>query len=281
MTQSDILSINRCQHFIAKQIQGLPIRTRSDMAEPIIGLHKLSAAIEIKKLMFLHKILSLPDDTITYKLFRNKFAWYKSDNKLVQRSFIPDICSLLRKHNLYFIVNECIEHGLTFPLKSIWKRVVKHSVLRHEYNCLEQRLSSDNEFLFFRILHPLFKPAVLYSVSKTSSFRGMQLTIARLWCRPFQLAMNTCDLCEHIYYDHLAHVLCECEVSSSLRHSYFHEIHTALGNDVKHQLESMDSIDMSLKMLGAPIEPILGVRKKNVCLKLSYIVIVKCIRYCL
>jgi len=97
MTQNDILTINRFQHFIAKQIQGLPIRTRSDMAEPIIGLHKLSAAIEIKKLMFLHKILSLPDDTITHKLFINKFILYKSDNKLVQMGFIPDICSLLRK----------------------------------------------------------------------------------------------------------------------------------------------------------------------------------------
>ena len=93
--------------------------------------------------------------------------------------------------------------------------------------------------------------------------------------------MNTYDLCEHIYYDHLAHVLCECEVSSSLRHSYFDQIDKALGNDVKHQLESMDSIDMSLRMLGAPIEPILGVRENNVFLKLSYIFIVTCIRYCL
>ena len=46
MTQSDINTINRLQHFIVKTIQGFPIRTRSDICESMLGLNRLSSEVE-------------------------------------------------------------------------------------------------------------------------------------------------------------------------------------------------------------------------------------------
>jgi len=57
MTNSDIRTVNRFQHYIVKKNQGFPICKRS---ESMLGLYKLSCSIDIRKLNFLHKLLSLP-----------------------------------------------------------------------------------------------------------------------------------------------------------------------------------------------------------------------------
>ena len=55
--------------------------------------------------MFLHKIMSLPKDNISSKIFFRRLFLFTTDENLVASGFIPDICRLLCRYNLQTILN--------------------------------------------------------------------------------------------------------------------------------------------------------------------------------
>jgi len=69
MTATELNTISRFQHNAVKRIQGIPTSTRFDMAESMLGLNRLPAQIESRKLMFLHKIVSLASNSVTKNIF--------------------------------------------------------------------------------------------------------------------------------------------------------------------------------------------------------------------
>ena len=103
MSQNDISTVNRLQHFIVQTIQSFHIRTRSDMCESMLGLNRLSSEVEKRKLMFLHKILNISTNSISQKLFIRKYVMFVSDFNSVKLGFIPDVCSLLLKYELNWV----------------------------------------------------------------------------------------------------------------------------------------------------------------------------------
>ena len=124
--------INRLQHFIVKKILGLPIRTRSDMCESMLGLTRLSSEVDKRKLMFLHKILSLNSNTICQKLFLRKYMLYISNRNSIRYGYIPDICELLDKYELQPIMNNFLKDVTSLPTKVDWKRTVNNGVYTKE-----------------------------------------------------------------------------------------------------------------------------------------------------
>ena len=162
MTQSDINSINRFQHFIVKLIQGFNVRTRSDICESMLGLYRLSAEVEKRKLMFVHKILLMSHDSITQKLFIRKYLLYIANNNNVKLGFIPDICSLLCKYNLQYLINDFVNKSCQVPSKYAWKCIVKKAIYSLETHLWKERLSLHPDFQYFRILHVNIKPALVY-----------------------------------------------------------------------------------------------------------------------
>ena len=105
MTTTDLKQIEIFQHFVAKKLQEFARRTRSVIAEPMLGLYKISSLIATGKLMFLHKILCLPVMHITKAIFIRKYFMYLSDKRSVIHGFIPDICRTVNKYNLQSILN--------------------------------------------------------------------------------------------------------------------------------------------------------------------------------
>ena len=69
LTQFDILTILPFQHYAIKRIQGLPTPTRSDMAESMVGMNRLPSHIDLRKMMFLHKIISLPAGSVSRNIY--------------------------------------------------------------------------------------------------------------------------------------------------------------------------------------------------------------------
>jgi len=98
MTVTDIQTLNKLQLFIVKTIQGFHYRTRSDMCEPMLGLFRLTVEVEKRKLLFLHKILSLPGNALCKQIFTTKYLFYLHDRRSVRRGFIPDICEVVQKY---------------------------------------------------------------------------------------------------------------------------------------------------------------------------------------
>jgi len=117
MTATELNTISRFQHYAVKRIQGLPTSTCFDMAESMLRLNRLPSQIESRKLMFLHKIISLASNSVTRNIFMRKLILFINNNSLVSMGFIPDICNILCKYNLLSIVNNILVPDPHIPSK--------------------------------------------------------------------------------------------------------------------------------------------------------------------
>jgi len=99
LTKFDISVISRFQRYAIKRIQGLPTPTRFDMAESMVGLNRLPSHIDLRKMMFIHKIISLPAGSVSRSIFIRKLVLYINDKTHVTSGFIPDICHILLKYD--------------------------------------------------------------------------------------------------------------------------------------------------------------------------------------
>ncbi len=158
VTQSDINTITRHQHKIVKKIQGFPVRTRSDICESMLGLQRLSAEIDKRKLVFLHKIMSLQSTSVSRNIFFRKLFWFLSGSPAVSRGFIPDVCNLLCRYRLTHI----LQLHVNLPSKYVWKHQVQSAVNSQESELWRQRLSTDCNFVRFRKLHTAIVPCILW-----------------------------------------------------------------------------------------------------------------------
>ena len=207
MSQNDTNSINRLQHFIVKLIQGFNIRTRSDMCESMLGLCRLSAEVEIRKLLFVHKILLMQNESITHKLFIRKYLLYISNNNSIKFGFIPDICALLQKYNLQFLVNDFTNKRCELPSKYFWKRIVKKAVYSKEKLMWQERLRADSDFIYFRLLQKDIKPALVYTLSKDYVYILTENKIAKIWSRSVTLENETCIFCDANCEDYISNIV--------------------------------------------------------------------------
>ena len=192
-----------------KKIQGLPVRTRSDIAESMIGLYRIDSEIEKQKLMFLHKLLCLPVYCITKEIFVSKYLMYLNYQRSVKLVFIPDICRIIAKYNLNFILNNYFRDS-SLPTISAWKNTVRKVIGMREYSLWVQRLNMNQEYMFFQVLQPGIEPSIVYNVSKLSAFRSTLTTSVKLWSRPIALTHCTCSKCGMLSQEELVHLLHEC-----------------------------------------------------------------------
>jgi len=99
------------------------------------------------------------------------------------RGFIPDSCNVLKKYNLVTILNAFISDSHTLPKKCTWKNIVNNAITLSETILWNQRTSADDEFLLFRIVHPVIQPCIIYKVFK----EGMSVTLLELRVYSFRL----------------------------------------------------------------------------------------------
>ena len=243
----------------------------------MVGLYRISEEVEIRKLLFLYKILSLPEKCITKQIFTRKYILFVHDKTCVKMGFIPDICNLLAKYNLCYIINDYMACK-TLPTKASWKCNVKRIVLEAEVSLWNTRLSNDPGFLLFRILHPAIQPSLIYKVFKNSTSRNIMLTIARLWCRPCTLSNLCCDNCNAVYQEELMHILAECPHTNDLRITFKNDLLNLVSNEFIDELLALRSIDFGLRLLGAPLPPLLDLTDDVRFLMLAYNYIVNSIR---
>ena len=92
LSHTESLELDRFQRQVAKGIQGFPIRTRTDICESMLGLYPISCEVIIRKMLFLHKLLSLPCDSVSHQIFLRKLYLFLTNSPVIKRGFVPDIC---------------------------------------------------------------------------------------------------------------------------------------------------------------------------------------------
>ena len=190
-------------------------------------------------------------------MFLRKYYLYLSRKSAVRYGFIPDICSLTRKYNLTDLVNTFISDLHCLPNKRQWKNIVSNAVAIRESALWNQRQAAEADFLFFRILHPIIQPCVVYNVFKNSSSRHYMTTIANLWRRAPLIENNACPFCKIIICEELIHILSDCKLTETLRERFKTDIETIHGSIFLNEISGLDNFSWSLKLLGATIPPLL------------------------
>ena len=80
------------------------MRTRTDICESMLGIHPVSSKMIIRKILFLHKRLSLPSDSFSQQIFLRKLKLYLTNIPMITRGFVADSCQLLCVYDLQHIL---------------------------------------------------------------------------------------------------------------------------------------------------------------------------------
>ena len=202
---------------------------------------------------------------------------YTTDASLVRLGFIPDICKLLGKYNLELLLDEFLNNN-NLPSKRTWKNIVYNKVEILENELWDKRLSVDSDFMVFRSLHLHIKPAIVYQSFNQSASRNTMRFIANLWSRSASLENSTCRACGQTIQDYVLHIIGECANTVPLRSTLTSTISTSFDQNFAHEYELLDPISLALRLLGAPIEPLLSVTDNKIFLSHSYNYILKCFK---
>ena len=154
---------------------------------------------------------------------------------------------------------------------------MKALVYTFEESKWKSRVLCDDSFLYFRVLHPNVRPCIVYKVCSHSVYRYVMNTIARHWCRSVKLQQIVCDQCSYPITDVLVHSVHECVATSVLRTSFICDIHV-FGTQFLADLLFLDGTFFFLRLLGAPILPVLNEEENIVFLKRSFKYIHDCVK---
>lgn len=250
MTTSDILEIDKLQHYYVKKIQYLPNQTRSYMCESLLGLPKLSYEIDKRKLYFLQKLIVMPESTITKQIFlRRLFTYLQDITDRTPLGFIPDIMVILQKYNLMNYIHEySLNH--TFPNTSAWKKIVKNTLFRFETTNFKQTLQTDDDFVRFKEVHDIIRPSILWqTVTTTAELKLMHFIIKCLVLIPKQ-EIQICPKCDRDYQDPLKHIVMSCTATVNIRTSLWDYIVDTLSPNCSVTLCSLDNEEFLHVLLG-------------------------------
>jgi len=204
-----------------------------------------------------------------------KLLLFINDRTSVTLGFVCDICQILLEYNLHAIINNLLSSSLHVPTKREWKTLVKRALSLSETALWNQRLAIDSDFTFFRTLHLAITPFIVYQVCNRASDRRTMSFITR-WTRPVILENRLCHHCNCVHQEELVHALCECPSTLSIRTHFQRMISDILLPDEKHAVLNLDSVALTLKLLGAPIEPIFDASKDKLFMRTAFSYIVGC-----
>ena len=83
--------------------------------------------------------------------------------------------------------------------------------------------------------------------------------------------MLLCHHCSCVHQEELVHALCECPSTLNIRTHFQEMISDILLPDEKHAVLHYDSVALTLKLLGAPIEPIFDAFKDKLFMRTAFL----------
>ncbi|CAC5418638.1 unnamed protein product [Mytilus coruscus] len=165
LTSTEWLMLERTQHYICKNIQGLPRRTRNDMCLPMIGWFSIESYVDEKKLLFLGQICNLPCESVSFRILIRRVNDFKyNDGSHSNLGFTVDIMYILQKYDLSTYFDDFCETGL-FPSPLVWKSIVKTAVAAFEIFIWTRRINIDDDFVAFKTIKKAYAPHSAWTIA--------------------------------------------------------------------------------------------------------------------
>ena len=257
LTNTELHKLEVFQHYALKLIQNLPVRTRSDMVESLMGVYRIKAEIDKRKLLFLQTLISMPETFTCKKIFLRRLFHYilTDDNSqhVQQSGFIPDIFNIIYKYSLGQYIENYIRFSF-FPAKREWNRIVKQSVLEYENNALNERLSLDSDFNLFRTIKNSYsEPYVLWKYAKSRTQLSAAYYVVKMLTCPPQQNQTTCDKCGGVKTDTVLHLATQCSVTNNERDKFTNIVLNDFGVEMYLTIDSLNNHELLQILFGKNI----------------------------
>ena len=246
LKHKNIDELNKFQRMIAKKIQGFHPYVRTDMCESMLGLIRLQAEIDRRKLLFLRSLCEMPHRSVPSRIFQFKLFMYLDHG--IDNGFIADIFAVLTRYNLVDYVTKYVQ-ALQFPGKYAWKRIVNRAIFNYERNLWQERINTDIDFIRFKHLQLTIAPATIYIEDTLMKDRATTMFLAKLWVMKPSV-VRTCHLCGCAKQDILNHIVGDCRQTRETINYFFLYIRLHLGDNIANELTSATVNDLLVKLLG-------------------------------
>ena len=221
----------------------------------MLGLGSVEDHINQCKLLFLRRLIILPNDMLSKKIFLFRLTSFEHQNMTQDKGFIKDALQILQRYDLEQYLQQFIQKGC-FPGKVQWKGIVQKAIMTYEQNKYVQKLGSDPEFVHFLHMHPaIHEPSRIWRAAQICPKWSLQLqSMAKVVTVSREAAPILCELCGRFYTDIVAHFVTACDST----HNEVEELWNFLSDELPVQfgvlLYNVDDLDFISIILGAPIE---------------------------
>lgn len=263
MTQSDLLSLEVANRFAAKRIQGLPPSTRSEAATGSLGLWTIEGYIDKAKLLFLHRLLSAPSESIQKLLFINRLFSYLYEAAKKPLGFVSDVIGVLRKYDLYNFLEEYLEYG-NIPNAKVWKKLIIHKISSRQMVIWKHGVGHKKELEHYGTIHTFLQPLELWNVAKRNPYFINAITnTVNILCGNIPDVFvkatiddgecYTCKLCKYNFCEIGMHFITQCPISATRREEMLAQVMDSV--DVHHcaELFNLGDLDFYRALLGGTL----------------------------
>lgn len=135
-----------------------------------------------------------------------------------------------------------------------WKAIVRVNVTNVVTAQWRERIQTDSDFMYFRILQTQIEPCFLYTMYTGTKARARSEMLALLWTRKICNDRNECEFCGVLNVEKLTHLITECTLTSARRNKLISDISVIVNESKCSTIRDMDSRDMFLFLLDAKID---------------------------
>lgn len=251
---------------MAKSIQCLPENVPNPAALSALGWKEVQSLIDIHRLLFIQKILSLDADCIYRLLFLRRFFFIVYSGVEGHCGPIAQIIFTCLKYNLLERVIQLIETG-GLSSKSQWKRLIMNVVSDRDHSRWRFALSISSKLDLFRVVMWKCEPVCWWTLAKCLPYlKKPCVTMVRLMCGSCCLArykcsevprdQRLCQWCDRNEVEDLLHFTLDCPRFSHTRRWLISSIIMGLsdpGRCVWDRLESRIKLYMLFGMDFPPL----------------------------
>ena len=223
LTHSEITNLERAHRLCIKTLQGMSLRTRTDIALSMIGSLPLQAEIDLRKLTLLGQLCRLKSTCTIKRLFLYRLFQYRHTPSIMGHS--PDIVKILD----VYLLRHYLETYLTtseFPSKLQWKKIIKTAIWLKVKSDWYTRISVD-EFSRFRSIHCQYGTSDIWFYSSSNiGYVNYCKTVAKLiaytsrfneTCVKCNLPLSNICLTDHVLLDCYKFDLFRCRLSQRIQ----------------------------------------------------------------
>ena len=264
LSNNELIILERMLCFCCKITQDLSKRCRSDMCTAMLGLHQIKAQIDLRKLIFLGRIVWLPDGTLAKRVFTTRTLQYLGAQNLeisnfAQLGYVPDIVNIISKYHLDPYWEEYVRTGFReFPIYTKWKDLIKKAVQNVTQLDWQHRVNDDPDFVFFKQVHNVIdKPIKIWTFAKENpELLPKCRTVAKFITRTPTcfLDIQLCCYCGKFYSDIYVHLGLECKKCHEEREQMWSKITDELPVELSVYLNNISDDEFYCHMLGQELD---------------------------